>query len=112
MFGYAHQPTAERLSQIQDEYPVDSPIVFTHGDIRGLNVPVRVNGDGADDVEVTALLDWAQAGWRPLYWEGVKWWRMEPYWDEFNRAHIYPGYERVQALEVELLQTSGLPPCW
>ena len=68
---------AERLAQIRKEFRDDDPIVFTHGDLSMLNILVRVDGEGPEDVKVTAVLDWEQAGWRPIYWEGIKWWWME-----------------------------------
>jgi Phosphotransferase enzyme family len=39
-------------------------IVFTHGDLSGDNILVD-----AEQGRVTAILDWATAGWMPEYWE-------------------------------------------
>jgi len=33
---------------------------------------MKVHNKGEDDVEVTAPLDWEQAGWRPEFWEATK----------------------------------------
>ena len=52
--------------------PDNHQIYFTHGDISIHNVLLKVHGEGEDDVEVTALLDWEQAGWRPEFWEAAK----------------------------------------
>ena len=98
---------AERLAQIRKKFRDDDPIVFTHGDL------VRVDGEGPEDVKVTAVLDWEQAGWRPIYWEGIKrrWMEGKPDWVQFMRENLNAGYEWAEALEAELLKLGGgLPP--
>ncbi|RSL76308.1 hypothetical protein CEP51_010080 [Fusarium floridanum] len=50
--------------QITTQLAVESPIVFTHGDIAARNILVR-------DGRIVALLDWEYAGWYPEYWEYV-----------------------------------------
>ncbi|KAL2022637.1 hypothetical protein VTK56DRAFT_4981 [Thermocarpiscus australiensis] len=44
------------------------PIVFTHGDLVACNILVT---DGSNP-RVAAVIDWAQAGWYPSYWEWCK----------------------------------------
>ena len=104
----------ECFARIRSQYRNDDPIVFTHGDLSMLNILVRVKGPGPEDVEVTALLDWEQAGWRPIYWEGLKWrWlderKAECVW--FEQEVLNAGYTRMDALEIELTEINGgLPP--
>ena len=112
-FGDRHAPTAARIAEIRHSMPDDHPIVFTHGDINRRNVLVRIHGDGPDDVEVTALLDWEQAGWRPIYWESRKWMFMgssTPGWGEFGRDEIGSGYKTEIELDRELQAISGHIP--
>ncbi|KAI1786108.1 kinase-like domain-containing protein [Ganoderma leucocontextum] len=66
--GDVHPPTAQRIVEMRDAMPDDHSVVFTHGDINRKNVLLRVTGDGQEDVDVTAPLDWEQAGWRPVWW--------------------------------------------
>lgn len=40
-------------------------IVFTHGDFRPANIIVK-------DGHVAAIVDWAQGGWYPEYWDFAK----------------------------------------
>ncbi|KAE9389141.1 hypothetical protein BT96DRAFT_1025163 [Gymnopus androsaceus JB14] len=60
-----------QAADIRRRMPVDSNIVFTHGDINQ-NLLIDVKDDGPKDVQITALVDWEQAGWRPAYWEKLK----------------------------------------
>lgn len=46
----------------------DVPIVFTHADLVACNVLVTPGRRP----RVAAVLDWAQAGWYPSYWEYCK----------------------------------------
>ncbi|CDO76607.1 hypothetical protein BN946_scf184868.g21 [Trametes cinnabarina] len=111
--GNRHQPTAARIAQISQTMPCTHPIVFTHGDINRRNVLVRVHGNGPDDIEVTAILDWEQAGWRPIYWESFKWLFEDgstPGWAEFGTTQIGAQYEAAVALEFELQSISGYIP--
>ena len=88
-------------------------IVFTHGDINRRNVLVRVHGEGPDDVEVTALLDWEQAGWRPIYWESRKWLFEDggtSGWAEFAEDVIGSGHKAELDLDGELQAISGHIP--
>ncbi|KAE9400988.1 kinase-like protein [Gymnopus androsaceus JB14] len=61
-----------QVADIRRRMPVDSNIVFTHGDINQRNLLIDVKGDRPEDVQITALIDWEQAGWRPAYWEKLK----------------------------------------
>ena len=53
--------------------PSRASYVFTHGDVAPRNILVRhVDGDDGEKsgrVEISALLDWENAGWYPYYWE-------------------------------------------
>ncbi|KAL7285153.1 hypothetical protein ACG7TL_000245 [Trametes sanguinea] len=112
-FGEIHPPTATLIEDIRRSNPCDHPIVFTHGDINRRNILVRVNGDGPDDIEIIAVLDWEQAGWRPIYWESLKWTFVDgttPVWGEFGRevigGHCGPDIE----LDHRLQSISGYVP--
>ncbi|KAJ3892439.1 kinase-like domain-containing protein [Lentinula edodes] len=89
-FSYSEEPTTkERLARIGREMPVDSDIVFTHGDITRRNLLVD------DNAKVVGIVDWEQAGWRPAYWEKVK--------IHFGGGYgLGVGYEDDIAREVEL----------
>lgn len=55
----------------------DHRIVFTHGDLHPRNIMVSWEGNqrsvaAAENLRVTAILDWEFAGWYPEYWEFVK----------------------------------------
>ncbi|KAL1692532.1 kinase-like domain-containing protein [Schizophyllum commune] len=116
IFARESAKTAARVAEKRREMRDDHPIVFTHGDINMENVLVRVHGEGPEDVEVVALLDWEQSGWRPLYWEAMKWlWltRRSPVmdaWREFGWKVLSGGYEDDARREFELFEISGTPP--
>ncbi|KAK4175363.1 putative pH-response transcription factor [Triangularia setosa] len=60
----------------------DSPIIFTHGDL----VPCNILITEGENPRVAAIIDWAQAGWYPCYWEWCKAkWVMIPQ-DDMDRA--------------------------
>ena len=108
-FGDAHALTAQRIAEIRLTMPNDHAVVFTHGDINRKNVLVQVKGDGPGDVEVAALLDWEQAGWRPAFWESFKWrWEgsTSEEWNNFALKHLCVGHEADVILEEELQQIS------
>ncbi|KAI0351279.1 kinase-like protein [Trametes cingulata] len=112
-FGEIDPPTGVRLAEMRQRMPDDHPIVFTHGDINGRNVLVRVHGDGPDDVEITALIDWEQAGWRPIYWESRKWIYVGPRtlgWIEFGLEEIGGEYAREVIYDRELVEISAVVP--
>lgn len=101
----------KNLTAIRRKMPEHSRIVFTHGDINRRNILINVKGAGPDDAKITALVDWAQAGWLPEYWEKTKilfetgtgpdW----VGWDE-----VIEGYEEDLAREVELSLIRGGGP--
>ncbi|TFK72393.1 kinase-like protein [Pluteus cervinus] len=105
------EKAALRLAELRREMPDDHRISFTHGDISNRNILVRVTGEGPDDIDIVAILDWEQAGWRPEYWEMFKI-RFVMSGHEFStlaRQLIFPGYETELELESEMIQISGLP---
>ncbi|KIM36729.1 hypothetical protein M413DRAFT_448871 [Hebeloma cylindrosporum] len=51
-----------QLAEIRGKMREDNRIVFTHGDLSQENILFAI----------TAILDWEQSGWRPEYWEAVK----------------------------------------
>jgi serine/threonine protein kinase len=54
--------------QKRSELPSDdTPIVFTHGDLRPENVIITAPGDGP--ARLAGIVSWKQAGWYPAYWE-------------------------------------------
>lgn len=101
--------TAERLKELRAQMPDDHRITFTHGDIARYNLLVRVDEPGKDDIVVTALLDWEQAGWRPEYWETHKFVNGAGVqdWAEMGRRVVVPGYDAELAREHELIHISG-----
>ncbi|TFK95187.1 kinase-like domain-containing protein [Pterulicium gracile] len=106
--------TAAKLADIRQRMRDDHPIVLTHGDINRRNVLVCVHGPEQEDVEVTALLDWEQAGWRPIYWESRKWIFGNPKpreWADFALHGIGMGNNDDIQLDTELQAISGhIPP--
>ncbi|KAK4203150.1 putative pH-response transcription factor [Triangularia verruculosa] len=44
------------------------PVVFAHGDL----VPCNILVSEGENPTVTAIIDWAQGGWYPSYWEWCK----------------------------------------
>jgi aminoglycoside phosphotransferase (APT) family kinase protein len=112
-FGDQHSPTKLQLRQLRDEMPNDHQITFTHGDITRGNILIRVDGEGASDVSIVAVLDWEQAGWRPEYWETVKFMfgnQETSEWATLGRQEIFVGYDPELQREDELLLISGVPP--
>ncbi|KAI0351280.1 kinase-like protein [Trametes cingulata] len=112
-FGEVHPPTGVRLAEMRRRMPDDHPIVFTHGDISGRNVLVRVHGDGPDDVEIAAVIDWEQAGWRPIYWEARKWIFIGPQtlgWLEYGLHEIGGEYAQEVVYDCELGEISAVVP--
>ena len=107
--GVKHPITAKRLKELRAEMPDDHRITFTHGDITRYNLLVRVDGPGKDDIVVTALLDWEQAGWRPEFWETHKFVNGAGSrdWAQLGRSEVVPGYDAELAREHELIHISG-----
>ncbi|KAJ3823775.1 kinase-like protein [Lentinula raphanica] len=76
----------------------DHRICFTHGDLAPRNIMVK--GD-----EVTAIIDWEEAGWYPEHWELVKamWSTIkDPDWHEAVKLIIGGNYEAEWMLDREL----------
>ncbi|KAK0666963.1 phosphotransferase enzyme family [Cercophora samala] len=46
----------------------DWPVAFTHGDL----VPCNTLVTKGENPKVAAIIDWAQGGWFPSYWEWCK----------------------------------------
>ncbi|KAI0740097.1 kinase-like domain-containing protein [Earliella scabrosa] len=112
-FGERSVTAAAHIAQLRRAMSDQHPIVFTHGDINRRNILVRIHGDGPDDVEITAFIDWEQAGWRPIHWESVKWCfmgGMATDWTNFAVDEIGAGYGADIALEEELQDISGHIP--
>ncbi|KAJ3006767.1 hypothetical protein NUW54_g3813 [Trametes sanguinea] len=112
-FSEGHPPDLARIADLRRSMPCDHPIVFTHGDINRRNVLVRVHGEGPDDIEITAVLDWEQAGWRPIYWESLKWTFEDghtPGWGDFGRKEIAGQYSSDVELDYALQSITGYIP--
>ncbi|PYH37967.1 phosphotransferase enzyme family protein [Aspergillus neoniger CBS 115656] len=64
----------DAVKQLQDAFGIEidddivSPIVFTHNDLLPPNIMITPG----PDPKVAALVDWAQSGWYPAYWECCK----------------------------------------
>lgn len=60
------------LEDIPDPYrqllPDDATVAFTHADLHPSNIMVSSDSP----CRVSALIDWAQSGWYPDYWEYCK----------------------------------------
>lgn len=61
------------VKQFQDSCGIEihgeqAPIVFTHNDLVAPNILLSLG----PNPKVVAILDWAQAGWYPAYWEYCK----------------------------------------
>ncbi|KAJ0413504.1 kinase-like domain-containing protein [Aspergillus carlsbadensis] len=50
------------------DIPGDIPVVFTHNDL----VPPNILLTPGPNPRIAAVIDWAQAGWYPAYWEYCK----------------------------------------
>jgi aminoglycoside phosphotransferase (APT) family kinase protein len=109
-FGEQHAGTANRLRELRRMMRDDHQVKFTHGDISLRNIHVKIVGDRAEDVSVVALLDWEQAGWRPEYWEMIKFRHGafdDSQWLSMGGRSLIPGYDTELAIEEELLLISG-----
>jgi serine/threonine protein kinase len=63
------QATYDEVDVLRTILDDDYQVLFTHGDIYPGNILLKFSGD---DVNISAILDWETAGWRPEYWEYVK----------------------------------------
>jgi aminoglycoside phosphotransferase (APT) family kinase protein len=65
---YNPGPTRKAICFIEAmaHMPTESRMVFTHGNLSPENIWVNETG------EVTAIIDWSQAGYAPAFWEYVK----------------------------------------
>jgi aminoglycoside phosphotransferase (APT) family kinase protein len=67
--------------------PSGQPLVFTHGNLDPRNIIIDfVDGKA----KIVAVLDWAQAGYYPAYWEYVK-----AHWEEDSDVIFDGGFEDV-----------------
>ncbi|OHE92087.1 phosphotransferase enzyme family protein [Colletotrichum orchidophilum] len=90
---------ADAVQQFQDAYGImmasgASPIVFTHADLVAPNIMLSLG----PNPKVAAIIDWAQSGWLPSYWEYCK----------SKRLKLYETEYFSEALEEEW-QTKYLP---
>lgn len=61
------KPVKNRPSDpVKQLLPDDAAICFTHGDLRLDNI--MVDGEPCSR-QISGVVDWAQAGWYPEYWE-------------------------------------------
>ncbi|TFK73805.1 hypothetical protein BDN72DRAFT_834148 [Pluteus cervinus] len=95
-WGSDNPEIALKLVAIRRAMRDDHQICFTHGDLFNRNILVSVDGPEPEDVKITAILDWEQAGWRPEYWEAVKLaWVNGSSWEytKMARELVVPGYD-------------------
>ncbi|KAJ7766883.1 kinase-like domain-containing protein [Mycena metata] len=110
-FGDQHAGTAAQLEEIRSEMPDSQRVTFTHGDLTDRNILVQVLGDGPEDVVITAIIDWEQAGWRPEYWEKVKFYYNASGgdWGELGMKELFGEHGPELAREKELWLIQGAP---
>lgn len=92
----------QRACNIEIEGQV--PIVFTHGDLAACNILVTRGANPS----VAAIIDWAQAGWYPSYWE----WCKAKWVDDMDRATQENWRKRYLPLVVEPLPDSTVYDPW
>lgn len=63
--NYILEGNAAWPDDILSSHSIPHPIVFTHGELARRNIMVH-HGN------VTAIIDWETAGWRPAHWEYFK----------------------------------------
>lgn len=77
---------ADAVQRFQDACGIDisseAPIVFTHDDL----VPPNILLSPGPNPKVVAIIDWAQAGWYPAYWEYCKARRITLLPEDFDTA--------------------------
>ena len=74
------------------------------------NINILVEGED-DDIRITVLLDWEQAGWRPEYWEAYKFvvaaaGRGD--WVHLGRRQAVPNYDTEIERERQRVVISGI----
>lgn len=110
-FGSVNEQARLQVQGLRQRMRGDHRIFFTHGDITPRNVLVKVHGSRAEDIEIVALLDWEQAGWRPEFWEASKVeFSSQDYWCELLKQEIFPGFEDELSIENTLSSISGPLP--
>lgn len=91
-----------------EEFRDDHEIFFTHGDLNKGNILLQIDGPGPDDVRISGIVDWAEAGWRPAHWERVKllgWHRL--YYRILNGI-MFPEYAKDVSSDVKFSYICGL----
>lgn len=66
----------------------DNHILFTHRELSQENILVRRIND--TEFAIVAILDWERAGWRPEYWEALKF----VFGGTGRKGWLEPGYEQ------------------
>ncbi|TFK69661.1 hypothetical protein BDN72DRAFT_840150 [Pluteus cervinus] len=95
--GNNNPEITRNLVAIRQAMRDDHQICFTHGDLFNRNILVSVDGTEPENVKITAILDWEQAGWRPEYWEAMKVeWANSASWEytKMARKLVVPGYDK------------------
>lgn len=85
-----------------------TPIVFTHNDL----LPPNILISPGPNPKVTAIIDWAQAGWYPAYWEYCKsrYIRVNPTY--FSDAAIAEWRTKYLPLIVDVVEEEGGYHAW
>jgi hypothetical protein len=90
------------------DIPGEIPIAFAHGDLVACNILVT----RGQNPTVAAVIDWAQAGWYPSYWEWCKAkWVMMP-GDDMDDATQEQWREHYLPLVVDPLPDSTVYYPW
>ncbi|KAF8066784.1 hypothetical protein FPV67DRAFT_1417237 [Lyophyllum atratum] len=83
-----------QIEKIMSCIPLNCPIRFTHGDL----VPKNIMVDGST---VTGVIDWANAGFYPEFWEYARMNDpnfMSPGWSNILQI-VFPGEHRIQEID-------------
>lgn len=87
-FSYLPQSWLPTSKKYNDPYrsllPDDGVIKFTHGDLHRGNIIIS----SSKPARIIAIVDWAQAGWYPDYWEYCKALYTCWYEDEWRRDWV------------------------
>ncbi|KAK0384707.1 hypothetical protein NLU13_7185 [Sarocladium strictum] len=76
---------AIRFLDAMEQMSMDKRMVLTHGNLNPENVWVTQNGD------VTAIIDWSQSGYAPVFWEYIK----ACLGDEDSEVHLDGIYDDI-----------------